>query len=276
MTAINCSIVLYHTDRGLVKKAIDSFLATDLPVKLYLIDNSADEALNDLEQIDSRLEYIHSGGNVGYGAGHNIAIRKTLQSNVDYHLVLNPDVYFDAGVIEKIYKYMQNHADVGHLIPKVVYPDGSLQYTCRLIPTPVDMFIRRFLPFKSLREKNNYRYELRFTGYNQVMNVPYLLGSFMFFRTAALQDVGIFDERFFMYPEDIDMTRRIHRKYKTIFYPEVSITHEHARDSYKSFKMMMIHIKNMIRYFNKWGWIIDSERKKFNKRVLSEYKVDEI
>ena len=61
------------------------------------------------------------------------------------------------------------------------------------------------------------------------MNVPYLQGSFMFLRTKALKEVGLFYERFFMYPEDIDITRRMHKKYKTIFYPEVSIHHEHAK-----------------------------------------------
>ena len=75
-----------------------------------------------------------------------------------------------------------------------------------------------------------------------------------------------------MYPEDIDLTRRIHSEFRTVFYPEVSIVHHHARDSYLNLKMLWIHTTNMIRYFNKWGWIFDRERKIINKKVLNQFK----
>ena len=95
------------------------------------------------------------------------------------------------------------------------------------------------------------KFQLRFTKYNKIMNVPYLSGCFMFFRISALQDIGLFDERFFMYPEDIDITRRMHEKYMTIFFPEVSIVHAHAAASKTNKRMLKIHILNMIKYFNK-------------------------
>jgi GT2 family glycosyltransferase len=104
------------------------------------------------------------------------------------------------------------------------------------------------------------------------MEVPYLSGCFMFLRVAALKKVGLFDERFFMYPEDIDLTRRMYKEFKTVFYPEVEITHQHARESYKSLKLFYIHIVNMIRYFNKWGWFFDKERRIVNQRVISQYQ----
>jgi GT2 family glycosyltransferase len=113
---------------------------------------------------------------------------------------------------------------------------------------------------------------MRASGYNKIMNVPYLSGCFMFLRTEALKDVGLFDERFFMYPEDIDLTRRIHGKFRTVFFPEVSIIHHHAQSSYLNFRMLLIHIENMIKYFNKWGWIFDKERKKINREMESQFK----
>ena len=79
------------------------------------------------------------------------------------------------------------------------------------------------------------------------MNIPYHQGSFMFFRTACFHIVGLFDERFFMYPEDIDITRRMHKHYKTMFWPGVTIVHAHRAASYKSKKMLIIHMKNMIK-----------------------------
>ncbi len=152
---------------------------------------------------------------------------------------------------------------------KVIYPEGETQYLCKLLPTPFDLIFRRFLPDNVLKERKE-NFELRFTNYNKIMEVPYLSGCFMFIRTAVLEKVGFFDERFFMYPEDIDFTRRINKYYKTNFYPFVNITHEHGKGSYKNLKMLYIHMSNMIKYFNKWGWFFDSDRKTTNKRILKQ------
>lgn len=89
----------------------------------------------------------------------------------------------------------------------------------------------------------------------------------MFIRSEALKAEGLFDERFFMYPEDIDLTRRIHRHWKTLYYPACEIVHDHRAESYKSLRMTKIHIINMMRYFNKWGWWVDGERRRFNKSI---------
>ena len=271
---INSSIVLYHNNKTQLEKAIACFLNSNLAGNIYLVDNSSDDSLAVLKKLDKRIIYIFNNANLGYGAAHNIAIRESIKHNIPYHLVLNPDIYFEPGVLEILYSYMEQNSDVGQLMPKVLYPDGSIQYLCKLLPTPFDLFGRRFFnigPFKKYIEKRNDKYELRFTGYNKIMNIPYLSGCFMFFRTKALKDVGLFDERFFMYPEDIDITRRMHKKYKTIYYPAVSIIHDHGAESYKNIKMLRIHIINMIKYFHKWGWCFDKERKLFNNRVLCDY-----
>jgi GT2 family glycosyltransferase len=155
----------------------------------------------------------------------------------------------------------------------VEFPTGELQYLCKLLPTPWDVFGRRFLP-RCWMKKRNECYELRQSGYNQIMNVPYLSGCFMLLRTEAVRRVRLFDERFFMYPEDIDLTRRIHRNYLTVFFPHVRVIHNHTRASYKSLKMLCIHIINMCRYFNKWGWIVDKERDLFNQQTKQAYIKD--
>ena len=272
MTLLNVSIVLYKTDKEKLVKAISSVLNSKLDLKLYLVDNSPTDELRYFSNLDNRIVYIFNNANLGYGTAHNIAIRRSIEENVPYHLVMNPDVYFEPDVIEKLYEYMEQHQDVGNVMPKVLYPSGELQYLCKLLPTPVDLFVRRFFPIALIREKINTRFELRWTGYNKEMNVPYLSGCFMFLRTRCLKQVGLFDERFFMYLEDLDLNRRIHRKCKTIFYPYVTIVHEHNRESYKSLKMLMIHIESAIKYFNKWGWFFDRERKEINKNALKNLK----
>jgi len=234
--------------------------------EVFLVDNSPTELL-ELRYLDAI--YIFNGKNIGYGAAHNIAIRQTLQQNIPYHLIINPDIVFDSSILGKIVEFMNNNSIVGLLMPKVYYPDGEIQYLCKLLPTPFDLIFRRFLP-KHWTEKRTARFELHESGYNRIMDVPYLSGCFMFLRTEAIQQVGMFDERFFMYPEDIDLTRRIHRNYRTVFYPDVSVVHQHIRGSYTDIRLLFIHIKNMIKYFNKWGWVFDNERRNVNKDTLKQ------
>lgn len=265
---INVSIVIYKQSLEEIAALVDKIIKSDIVSQLYIIDNSPSETqyLKNL-----KANYIFNNKNIGYGAAHNIAIRKTIDQNTPYHLVVNPDIEFDSTILSEIENFMNNNSDIGLLMPKIIYPSGEIQYLCKLIPTPFDLIFRRFLP-KSWTRKRTEKFELRTSGYNKIMNVPYLSGCFMFLRTDALRTVGLFDERFFMYPEDIDLTRRIHKKYKTVFYPEVQVIHHHAKGSYLNIKLLIIHITNMIRYFNKWGWILDSERKDINKRVLKQFK----
>jgi len=156
MKNLNVSIVLFKNNPDAVKKAINSCLSSKLIYSLYLIDNSPTNKLSELSKLDNRIVYIFNNANLGYGKAHNIAIRKSIEDKVLYHLVLNPNVYFEKGVLEELYNFMENNPDVGLVMPKVLYPDGSLQYLCKLLPTTMDLFGRRFLnwgPFKNYVEK---------------------------------------------------------------------------------------------------------------------------
>jgi len=274
MTQINASIVLYHNKKEQLIKAINSFLNTDLKVKLYLIDNSSNDELKELGAMDSRIEYIFNNANLGYGSAHNIAMRTSIEDGVAYHLVLNPDIYFESGILEELFSYMENHTDVGNVMPQILYPDGEVQHLCKLLPTPTDLIFRRFIPLKTWKAKRNQRYELRASEYKTIMNVPSLSGCFMFLRTSSLAHVGLFDEKIFMYLEDVDLNRRIHIKYKTIFYPQVEIVHEYAKESYVSKKLLMFHIQSAIYYFTKWGWFADRERNRINIQTLKELTIN--
>lgn len=268
MSKINASIVLYHNKKEQILKAMKSFLDTYLDVKLYLVDNSATDKLRELAGVDKRVTYIFNNANLGYGSAHNIAIKKSIAEGAAYHVVLNPDVYFKSSVLETLFEYMEAHEDVGNVMPQVRYPNGDIQHLCKLLPTPSDLIIRRF--FKNIKSDRDELYELRKSGYDKIMNVPSLSGCFMFLRMSVLKEIGLFDENFFMYLEDTDLNRRIHEKYKTIFYPKVEIVHEYAKESYKNKLLLAYHIKSALYYFNKWGWIFDSKRDAINKKILSD------
>ena len=268
MSEITASVVLYNTPELQLVRLIDCIRKSSIAIDTLLVDNSP--APKDLPCFHNPgITYIRADANKGYGAGHNIALRRITDSS-KYHFVLNPDIYFGPEELEKMIAFMDANPTIGHLMPKVIYPDGSLQYLCKLLPTPADLFLRRFAfgPLKKIADSRAERFELRQTGYDKVMDVPYLSGCFMLFRISALRTVGLFDERFFMYPEDIDITRRMHAQYRTVFYPGAMIVHDHARDSYRSKRALWIHLTNIIKYFNKWGWLRDPERSLFNRKAL--------
>ncbi|MFT4153287.1 glycosyltransferase family 2 protein [Parafilimonas sp.] len=269
---LTASIVLYKND-DLVKQAIESFLKTTLKVKLYLVDNSPTRELQTKLAAyikDKRIEYIFNGANIGFGAGHNVAIKKIIETSA-YHLVLNPDVSFDAAILPELLHYMQAHNNVGVVMPKVLYPDNSVQYLAKLLPRPFDFFVIRFLPFAFKKSQDVFR--LKQSGYNKIMNVPFLSGCFLIFNTGALKKAGLFDEKIFMYTEDIDIVRRIiSSSYKSVFYPYAHIYHHHERKSFKNLKVFGIYLKSALYYFNKWGWFFDAERRKINRLTLDQLK----
>ncbi len=266
MPKLAASIVLYNHDQTEVCELIQT-LVDSICDKIYLIDNSPNAIFNYRSFDSEKIHYVSTPNNPGYGAGHNLGIKQSIIGDYNYHLVVNPDIRLEKEILKDLVHYMDNENEVGQIMPKVLNSDGSIQFVCKLLPTPFDLIIRRFLP-KSFFEKKQELFQLKFTGYDKQMNIPFLSGCFMFFRVTALKDVGAFDERFFMYGEDIDLTRRIHNKYKTLFYPNVTVIHEHGKGSYKSFKLLKIHIKNIIKYFNKWGWFFDSERRNINRKTV--------
>lgn len=269
---ISATIVAYKNNVDELNLAIKSFLATTLNVVIYIVDNSPSDYLKDKIYKDNRIRYIFMNKNNGFGAGHNeIMSHPELMGR--YHLVLNPDIHFEPGVIDRLYSYMEDNPDVGNVMPKVTYPNGDLQYLCKLLPTPIDWIGRLLIPIKNFRDRINYKFEMHFADYNKIMNVPYLSGCFMFLRKSTIEEIGLFDTHIFMYGEDTDLNRRIHAKYKTVYYPAVAIVHRHEQGSHKNLHLMWIHIKAAVYYFNKWGWFTDKERKKINQTATREYYV---
>ena len=268
---INVSIVLYKHLPEQVIPLIKTLVHSDRVASVFLVDNSP---IKNVEFETLGAHYIFTGKNVGYGTAHNMAIRQTMNTDIDYHLVVNPDIVLENSILGEIENFMNQNNDIGLLMPKVFFPNGEVQYLCKLLPTPFDLIFRRFLPEKWTLKRRNH-FELRASGYNKLMEVPYLSGCFMFLRVNALKKVGIFDERFFMYPEDIDLSRRINRYFRTVFYPEVSVVHQHEQASYKNIKLLFIHMTNMTKYFCKWGWIFDNERKTVNKRTKDNLPISQ-
>ncbi len=280
------SIVTYNHHLLDFEPVLRSLFASPIDV-IYIIDHSDDmmELKSELQLFAKtvlkgepelrektargfRLIYLPHE-NKGYGAGHNVALREAQKLNADYHLVVNPDVWFGPEVMPKLISYMEEHERVGQMMPKVLFPNGQIQRLAKMLPAPFDMLGRLCLPNFIIKRRNTL-YELQQSGFTKILNVPYLSGCFMFLRISALDEVGLFDENFFMYAEDIDMTRRMHKRYETLYYPHAQIYHTFTRGSRKSLRLLRIHIVNIIMYFNKWGWFKDKERRQMNAELKQQ------
>ena len=262
---ITASLVLFHSAPDLYARAISSFL-DGCDGTLYVVDNSAEPLQHELFQ-HYRVKYLFAGRNLGFGRAHNLALDQ-LSSVSDLHLLLNPDICFGPEAMEFLAKRMAEEADIGALMPRVVYPNGELQRLHKLLPSPIDLIFRRFIPIATLRTRINQRYELHSLRQDQPSDIPSLSGCFLLMRTSVLKKIGGFDERYFMYMEDVDLIRRIGDVARTVYDPSVVVVHAYARGSYLNKKLLGYHLKSALSYFNKWGWFYDPIRQQRNSNAL--------
>ena len=238
----------------MIRNAIKSFLSCSLNSVLHVVDNSPTDALKSSLD-DLPVQYHFFGSNAGYGRGHNRALGECKESK--YHIIINPDIVIAPSTLETLSSYMDVNPDIGMISPRVLNEDGSIQFLNKRYPMVFDLFARRFIP-KSLHyliQHRLERYEMKDVGYDDICDVECISGCFMFCRTEVLKAVNGFDDRYFMYFEDFDLSRKIQLAgYRTVYYPHTTVTHLWERASHKSIKMTWVFIVNMSRYFKKWGW----------------------
>lgn len=261
------SFVLYQTDLAEVREAIRQVLDSPGCYHVVLIDNSVPE-LNLDDMSSSDVTVISVGNNIGYGAGHNMALRR-FEGHARYHLVLNTDLQFGPEAIPKLISFMDAMPTAGLAMPQVCYPDGRRQYLCRILPRPVDIFARGLLPDHRWTKALSRRYEAHDWAHDKALSFPFLSGCFMVIRPDALAKAGLFDERFFLFAEDLDLSRRLHRISETVLCPTVSVVHEYRTKTAKDHRRKLLLVRSFIKYFNKYGWFFDRERRAMNRRALA-------
>ena len=270
MNIASLSIVTYKTSVVDFNKIYASLYNSDTHWHLYVIDNSPLDKLRKFLERDIRITYVYNNANIGFGGAHNLAIDLAIKAGSKYHFIINPDIYFDTDVITPMISYMEANADVGMMMPEILNTDGSIQYLPKLLPNPVWIFRRKFKKPKASFNKFIEKYELRNFPKDKVYNAPILSGCFTLLNLNAIAKVGAYDDKFFMYFEDFDLSRRMHTQFKTIYFPLVSVFHGYEGGANKSFTLFKIFLSSAITYFNKWGWFFDSERKIINTNACKQ------
>ena len=249
---LTATIVLFKNDISILKKTIQSFLRIPVSKKLFLVDNSPSNILKK-EFLNDEIEYIFLNKNIGFGAAHNI-VQKKIKDRSKFHLVLNPDVTFQPKVIPNLIKKLEKEKEVALIAPRVQYKNGKHQYSCRRFPTFFELIVRRIpfsrILFKKIIEKGEYKdKDLKKSFYAE-----YISGCFQLYKTKDFLLINGFDERYFMYMEDIDICRKlVNNKKRNLYYPEETIIHLFEKGSAKKIKLFIYHIISIFQYFYKWN-----------------------
>lgn len=257
MAIVSVSVVTYNSEDqiGMLLDSIQKYVK-NVDLRIFVVDNcSHDRTLEIVRTKCSQATVIENKKNVGFGAGHN-KVLDLIDS--EFHVCINPDITLNSDVISEMADYMKNNLDIGVISPKVLYPDGSVQILPKRDPRLRYLFARRS-KIKALKKCKDI-YEMTDAGVDNTYDIEFASGCFIFVRTALLKKVGGFDECYFMYLEDADLSRMI-REYARIQYnPAFTVYHHWRHAGAKQLNLLLIHVISMLKYLIKWGKI--SRKKK--------------
>lgn len=260
-STIDLSIIVVHTYEGrLLRQTLGSIrrAAPKLNFEVIVVDNNPAAGFGDVLATEfPHIKHIPLKSNVGFGAAMNVGIG---QARGRYVLIFNPDIVVQPESLETMMKFMDENPDVGMCGPQLRNPDGSLQYSCYRFPTIMMPAYRRTpLGKLSFGRKAVEHYLMMDEDHDVQMDVDSLIGAALFTRRSALDEVGHFDERFFMYYEDNDLCRRFWENgHRVVYCPEAHMIHYHRRASADG--------GSWRQYFNRFAWIQIASALKFFKK----------
>lgn len=252
---VTVSIVNWNT-RDELRECLQSVFDQDGSVsfEVIVVDNGSSDGSVEMirSEFADRVILISNSANLGFGAAHNMAIRR---STGRYVFCVNPDCLFlEADVLRGMVEYMDANPSIGMLGPRVLNPDGTLQFSARRFPPMIAGLFRHTILGK-LFPKNRFVRNYLMTDYSHddIMDTDWLSGSALMARQETYEQIGTFDERFFMYCEDVDWCKRAHDGgWRVVYYPRVSVSHRIGAASDKNpIQMIKHHHRSMLLYFLK-------------------------
>ncbi len=226
-------IVNWNGGRDLLH-CIESLLAQGWPeLEVIVVDNastdgSADRAAEKFPQVS----IVRHSRNLGYAKGANAGVAR---SSGEFVLLLNPDVRLRQGALRKLADFASSRPEAGVVGPKILNPDGSLQYSCRRFPNLPAAFLRH-TPLEAFLPRHRYlrHYLMLDFDHDSVREVDWVSGACMFLRRRALEEVGGFDEKFFLYCEDMDLCLRMRGAgWRVFYFPHAEAVHATGSSSWR-------------------------------------------
>ncbi|ROL60836.1 glycosyltransferase [Bacteroidetes/Chlorobi group bacterium ChocPot_Mid] len=250
---ISIVIVNYNVKDFLLQclRSIESS-SRKITYEVIVVDNnSTDGSINFLSSLFPKIKFIQLTENIGFARANNIGFK---EAKGEYILVLNPDTIIQEDTLEIMVKYMEEHPEVGCSGCKVLNSDGSFQLACRRgFPTPWVSFTKLFGLQKIFPNSKVFgRYNQTFMRIDESYYIDSVIGAFMFCRQKAIDEVGGFDEDFFMYGEDIDLCYRLtQRGWKIAYVHSTSIIHFKGESTKRSSINEIKHFYDAMRIFSR-------------------------
>ena len=217
-------------------------------LKLYVIDNSeTDKTAKLLEKVDG-ITVLRQYKNTGFGAAHNRVLGEKLGK---YHFIINPDIIVNSDVISDMVDMFEISDKIVMAMPKICNPDGSEQKLPKEIPTLKRLFLGRLAPLGGVFAHIRSEYTWADREIDGITDIDFCSGCFCGIRSEVFRKLSGFDERFFMYMEDADLTLRAKQYGRVVIDPSVSVTHAWHRDSAKSIKYLFIHLTSTVKFLLK-------------------------
>lgn len=246
----------------MTKQTIESVIdkSHSFSYDIYVVDNASSDGSFELlqktffkESKNGKIKFIQNSENGGFAQANNLAIKRT---SSDFVLLLNSDTVVVGDCLEKSLNYMQDHCDTGILGCKVLLPDGTLDKACRRSFPKFSVSFYRMTGLSKLFPKSERfgMYNLTYLDENETYEVDCVMGAFMLLKNSAIDEVGLLDEKFFMYGEDIDWCYRFKSVgWKIIYYSEAEIIHYKGSSNSKKQNKRMIHefYRAMYIFYNK-------------------------
>jgi len=252
-------IIVSYNVRNFINLCLSSVkdAQQNIDLEVIIIDNnSTDESVSFIKEKYHWVKLIENKENLGFSKANNQAIR---QAKGEYVLLLNPDTIIEENTLVDCLEFMSQNTNCGALGVKMIGIDGRFQpESKRAFPTPAVSFYKMFGFSKFFPKSKRFgRYNLSYLPENETNEIEILSGAFMFIRKQALQRVGLFDENYFMYGEDIDLSYRILQGgYKNYYFPKTQILHFKGESTKKGEEKYIYTFYNAmkifaIKYFNK-------------------------
>jgi N-acetylglucosaminyl-diphospho-decaprenol L-rhamnosyltransferase len=246
------SVVIVNWNTGdLIRRCVESVYA-GLPAvetEIFVVDSaSTDGSTTALQARFPQANYIYSPQNIGFGPSNNLALR---QATGEYLLLLNPDTLVHPGAMPALLNFIEQNPQVGAAAARLLNPDGSLQYSCSPEPTLKGEVLRLF-HLGSVRPDGYYPMETWDLAMPRPAEV--ILGACMLVRKSVLDQVGLFDEQFFMYNEETDLCRRIRQAgWQICWVPQAQVTHYGGQSTRQMAAEMFVQLyRAKITYFRKY------------------------
>jgi N-acetylglucosaminyl-diphospho-decaprenol L-rhamnosyltransferase len=230
-------VIVNYNVRDLLQRCLQSIFVSqgEFSFKVCVVDNNSHDASVEMVTEEfPQVAVIANDKNVGYPAANNQGLRHLGVDNAiginrpRYCLLLNPDTELPPHALIKLLTYLDSQPPIGILGPKLVKLDGKLDLACRRsFPSP-EVATYRMLGLSRMFSKSQRfgRYNLTYLDEDETAKVDSVVGAFMMVRTEAIDEVGLMDERFWMYGEDLDWAKRIKdRGWEVVYYPEVTVLH---------------------------------------------------